>query len=241
MRIALLLLLTAAWGCTTTTVPSQSGGGAGTENAENGEAAENGGATGGEGVPSSLSGQIERVGLDFTASLEVEPILLLKDGVACRCLDEDLDKGTVDDVRAKRPKAVGQWRGEGKSTETSFGNGWKKLAFTPSALALGNGWTSSAAYDRTSTVGVAGTDSFVGASKAITFEPSGSFEMVGATGTSSSAATSRSRGTYSVKGWMMTLTFEDGTEQRVSAMTGEDEPERALWLGGAGYSRLKDE
>ena len=234
MRDALLLLLTlGALGCTaTTTSPSKSDGSPGSENANDGTPDTAGVA------PSSLAGSLERIGLDLNGvSLEVKPLLLLKGGVVCDCLDEDLEKVTADDVQARRPKAIGQWRIEAGRTEINWGTKWRKLAFNPSGIALGDGWTSSTSYERTSTMGVAGTDSFVGASKQITFAADGTFKLAGAATTSSSASTSKSRGTYAVKGWMMTLTFEDGTEQRVSAVTGADKPEGVLWLAGAGYSQ----
>jgi hypothetical protein len=234
MRDAFLLLFTiGALGCTATT--SSASKNDDSPSAENG----NGGAPDTQGVaPSSLAGSLERIGLDLNGvSLEVMPLLLLKGGVVCDCLDEDLESVTLEDVRARRPKAIGQWRLQGTVTEINWGTKWRKLAFNPSGIPLGDGWTSSTSYERTSTMGVAGTDSFVGASKQITFAADGTFKLAGAATTSSSASTSKSRGTYAVKGWMMTLTFEDGTEQRVSAVTGADKPEGVLWLAGAGYSQ----
>jgi hypothetical protein len=231
MRVALLVvMMMGALGCTTSMGSGENGGTSGGPTEDpNGPPAQ------------SLSANIDRVGLDMDGTMAVQPILLLKGGVACKCLDEDLDTVTIEDVRKRRPKDVakdvGQWRPGTKKAEVNWGTKWKELYFNVNGLQLGDGWTSSKSYERTTTIGAAGTDSFAGASKRIAFDPSGRFEFAGGTTTSSSASTSRSKGTYSVSGWMMTLKFADGKEWRVSAVTGGDEPGRTLWLSGAGYAQ----
>jgi hypothetical protein len=79
----------------------------------------------------------------------------------------------------------------------------------------------------------ASTNTYAAASKEITFDETGRVAFAGAAVADGSTATSRSRGSYAVKGWMATLHFDDGTERRLTALTSSDKPGGTLWLGGA--------
>jgi hypothetical protein len=202
-----------------------------------GETSSEPGASSSKQVANSLAAAIESIGMDYGASLEVKPVLLLEDGVACKCLDEDLDVVTLEDVKKRRPKAIGSWRAAGNEVEVHWGTRWEKLGFRTKALPLGDGWTTSKTYERVSSIGFAGTSSDVGAWKQIAFAADGRFKFIGGTTTQNSASSSKSQGSYSVSGLMMTLTFDDGKEERLSAVTGADAPGAVLWLSGYGYTK----
>jgi hypothetical protein len=192
------------------------------------------------GVASSLSSIVDHVGLDYVydgAYGAVVPVLLLNDGVACDCFDEDLDNVTLADLQRRRPEALGQWRVNGEQIDLNWGKGWDELYFTATGLPLGDDWRTSTTYIRITSIGAAGTDTYAAASKEITFDETGRFAFAGAAVADGSTATSRSRGSYAVKGWMATLHFDDGTERRLTALTSSDKPGGTLWLGGGAYSQ----
>lgn len=243
MRAVCLVLVLGVAGCiTTTTPPAGSSGASSGSPAAGGDPGSAGGEAGGSAsassTPGSIGSEIDHVGLDFDG-FKVAPVLLLNQGIACNCLNEDLDAVTVAELQARRPKAFGQWRTDGTKTEVYWGTRWSKLAFNPPGLPLGDEWRSANTYESTTSIGDSASGTWAGASKEITFDETGHFKFAGAAATNVSAGTSKSRGTYSVKGWMMTLQFEDGTEHRVSASTSADEPNGVLWLSGAAYTQPK--
>lgn len=192
-----------------------------------------------DGVAGRLSSIVDHVGLDYAydgSYGQVVPVLLLNNGVACDCLDEDLDRVTLADLQQRRPEALGQWRASGEHVDVNWGKGWDELYFTATGLPLGDDWRASATYVRITSIGYAGTDTYAAASKEITFDAAGHFALAGAAVAEGSVGVSKSRGSYVVKGWMATLRFEDGTERRLTALTSSDKPGNTLWLGGGAYA-----
>lgn len=232
-RVGACLLVAAIAGCTTTTTTGGPGGVDGVDGASGGSAGSTGSAS-----PGSIATVMDHVGLtmsgDFT---QVVPVLLLKEGVACDCLDEDISTVTLDDIRQRKPKVVGQWRATGDGVEVNWGKSWSKLYFKATGLPLGDDWTTTGSYNSTATIGDSASGTFAGASRTINFDASGHFAFAGGAVTNTSASTTKSHGSYVVSGWMLTLTYDDGTESHVTAVTSSDKPGATLWLSGAAYSK----
>lgn len=191
-------------------------------------------ATGTETAASGLLASLDRVAFDMEwglSSSEVKPLLLLADGVACDCLDLEVDTVTLDEVRETKPKRVGQWRTNGDVVEVSWGTKWSKLTFTATGDPLGDGWRTDTRYERYSSVGTPGVD-YVGAARTLTLDSNGRFRSDSAV---SLGATSSREGGYEVAGWMLVLTYDNGVVVRQSAVTTKGES-KAIYLGGSGYS-----
>jgi hypothetical protein len=187
-----------------------------------------------------LLASLDRIVFDMQStgtSLEVQPLLLLTDGAACDCLDLEIDVVTIDEVRATKPKRVGEWRQGSERIEVKWTSTWRKVAFSASAVPLGDDWRPDASYERVSSVGSVGSD-YVGAASTLTFASDGTFRNGTAVVAPGHASSSKDGGTYAVSGWMLTLTYGDGTVRRTSAVgsTGEGS---SVWLGRNGWSLRK--
>lgn len=191
----------------------------------------------GTGMADSATGlvpDIKSVGFDFVynlSSFEVRPVLLLKGGIACDCLDVEIDRITLDEVREVRPKDVGEWReGPPGKVEVKYTGDWRKL-FTRRGVPLGDGWRTSGSYHRVDSAGTPGVD-YVGVASQVQFQNDGRFRW---SKVGSKNSTNEVEGSYDVAGWMLTLSFDDGETLRVTAL-GDGTDGSALYLGGHGYS-----
>jgi hypothetical protein len=228
--LALSLLV----GCVTTTSDDTARGGA---------ASAPGGTTAGNATPDAPdAGPIDRIGLWVTYSIfegaAFKPVVLLRDGRACDCIEEDLDALDVAAIQQKHPKDFGIWRQGTDRIEVQWSGkaDWEGLSKV-AGVGLGSAWRSSKRYQRTTSVGTSGAGDWVGAAKELAFGDSGRFSLAGGVSTEISAATSKTAGTYVVSGYMLTLKFDDGTTQRMSAITTPDDPGHVLWLDGAAYTQ----
>jgi hypothetical protein len=237
------LILGALVGCTATGADTPPAGEPST--AAGGSAASPGATTPGDGQTGAgapAAGPIEQIGFRTTFSVfsgvSFSPVLVLRDGKACDCADQDLDAFDEASVAQKRPNDMGTWRKGADRIEVQWSGStnWDGLSKVP-AVGLGQAWRSANSYSRTTSIGTSGAGDWVGAEKGITFDPSGRFRFAGGVSTEVSGYTSKSGGTYDVNGYMLTLKFDDGTTQRVSAFTTPDDPGHVLWLGGAAYTQ----
>ena len=239
------LALSALVGCVTTTAggtPADADPRGGAPSGDSSAASSGATATGKAEGPTTTAGPIQQIGLMTTydpfGGVTFRPVLVLRDGHACNCVDEDLGAFDLAAVEQRRPNDLGTWRKAADRIEVQWSGktSWAGLSKV-AAVGLGQAWRSSSSYNRTTSTGVAGAGNWVGTTKTITFDPNGRFSLAGGTSTEVSASTSNSTGVYDVNGYMLTLKFDGGTTKTISAVTGADEPGRVLWLNGSAYTQ----
>jgi hypothetical protein len=190
---------------------------------------------------------VERIVFDMSvtvgfggAGMEVRPVMLLRGGVACRCLDEDLQTLNLADLRRRRPEALGAWRQAGTGLQIRWAETWRPVTFRVQARPLGDGWRTSGTYERLSGFGGAGGP-MVAATRTLTLSRDGAFVLSSSAGASAGGVASSSRnaqrGRYQVKGWVLVLQYDDGRTQGLTAMTSAEGGASTLWLAGSSYER----
>jgi hypothetical protein len=174
-------------------------------------------------------------------SLVPVPIALFGDGTACDCLDEDLTTLDLDELRARRPGVVGAWRGGDGDLEVTWSgdDGWHPLGDFSPGMKLGDGWDPQAMFERFESGGGAGAPAVFSSSRIAFAGGEFAIEAAGGVVSEGGSASSESwvQGTYSVEGWILALTYEDGTVEHLTALT-DDEDFGGIWLSGTGYSKV---
>jgi len=177
------------------------------------------------------------------------PIILLKDGVVCKCISIPPEELRIDELRRSKPYQVGRWRKAGDQYQVRWpkSKNWRNITWQKKpARTLGNKWRGRGLYTAvdSASYGSAGMGDYGAYYFSTTFEFSadgrfakgGRLEMA-SEGDGVSATGSRDRkirtGTYDVKDYVMTIKYDDGEIRRYTAITIDG---GMIWLNGVGYA-----
>jgi hypothetical protein len=171
---------------------------------------------------------------------EAYPIALFKDGRALNDTTGLLYPGGLDAHRTSYPESWTQWRRSATGIEVRQSNGtWKAITSRPQPLAP-EGTRRAGVYEALSVASGAGLTIIT--SQNYTFTNTGvigrgSYTIGEAPGLGAISTTPNNRGTYTINGYRLSISFEDGTKEEHVIVV--DARPRYLYIDGALYV-LKD-
>ncbi len=178
------------------------------------------------------------------------PLVLLQGGTVYRNVSEPPEFVDIDAIRLATPYKVGEWRNLEDVYEVRWNevDSWRRITWQEqSATPLGDDWVGNGVYTASASASHGSAGDGGGSyhySTSFEFSPDGRFakggtlEMasVGGGGSYTGSLSRQVRtGTYSVQGYGMTLSFDDGEVRRHAAITTDGD---AVWLDNIGYIRL---
>ncbi len=187
-----------------------------------------------------------KVGVGGFVTLDIYPVVLLKSGEALTQVRGLAAPGGLDAYRLAQPDHFTRWRREGGKLQLAKKTGWEPLPFQTTYARLPEGMKLDGLYrdlEGAGTLGSGGTDS-VTAYDEYRFSRDGTVERTGGVGGrveagDASVATSvRKRvrqGRYRIEGLTLSIRYEDGTIEQRILIADPKNPDKAIWLDGAGY------
>lgn len=186
-----------------------------------------------------------RMGVGGALYQETNPIMLLDNGWASTSMKALVHPGGFDQHRQENPSSWKEWRSNWGSYELLKGDDWKEVAFDTEYAPLPGGTRLDNTYERLSgagTVAVGGGDSVI-IINGFQFFENGQFikgKHVSATaenGLGSVVVGSTSpdeRGTYEIRDYVLTLTYDSGQKELRGIVFDPDDPS-VIWLNGYSY------
>jgi len=174
---------------------------------------------------------------------DYRPIVLFRDGIACRCLDMPLADIDRSEIQRQRPDDVTRWQ----KTSSAFVLTWPgnreptKIAIDvkrPEGLGrdarLDGFWRRLGGGGNTAL----GGSTQIAASMGYQFNQDGTFSLERTAGASAPGVVTsgkrQEQGRYAIEGDALTLSFADGRTERTSIYRQQDDG-RTLWIGGASF------
>jgi hypothetical protein len=176
----------------------------------------------------------------------MRPAILFKNGIICDCMGYAFGSGNPASFQPQHAGDFGRWRRrvDGKFEylfDQSSDTVWSALS-SVSARPLPENWRTAGTYSARSGTGFDGNMTY--ATSSYTFRADGTFttlSTIAATAQSGGATVfagaegGKSSGRYEISGWIMQLTFADGTTERRS-ITWLTDPD-LVWINGTVFVR----
>lgn len=206
----------------------------------------------------ALLAQIDAFGFDSRTTMgiggfittEIYPVVLFRDGRLLRDIEGLMDPRGVAAHQAAHAKQWTRWRREGGELQIAGDKGWAKLPFQSTFRQLPADMRLNGLYRRlggTGNVAMGGTAS-VTVSNEYLFSPDGRVSRDASAGATASTggtsvvtrsqATNR-QGRYRIEGAMLTIRYDDGSEEARLIVTDPKDPSGAIWLDGQGYAQRR--
>ncbi len=206
----------------------------------------------------ALLAQIDSFGFDTRPTMgiggfittEIYPVVLFRDGRLLTDVEGLMFPGGPAAHQAAHPKDWTRWRRQGGELQTAGEKGWEKLPFQSTFKQLPAGMRLDGLYRRlggTGNIAVGGTAT-VAAWNEYRFTPDGRVTRGGGAGARAEAGggsvVTRSQaagqqGSYRIEGVMLTIRYDDGSEEARLIVTDPKDPSGAIWLDGQGYAQRR--
>ena len=193
----------------------------------------------------------QRMGVGGFLTTDVVPVVLFRNGEALTAVEGLGHPGGIAAHKRAKPAAWTRWRRSGGELQIFGKSGWEKLPFQTTYSKLPDGLRLSGRFRRLSgsgNVAVGGTDAVTAFSE-YRFTADGQVQRGGAAGARAQAGNSGvvtqstapgRRGRYHIDGLTLHLRYDDGSSEQRILITDPKDPNRVLWLDGAGYVRRGD-
>jgi hypothetical protein len=196
---------------------------------------------GATGVPSN----VEYIGFHGYGT-GMRPAILFKNGIICDCMGYAFGSGDPASFKPQHAGDFGRWRRRvDRKFEYLFDQSsdtvWSELS-SVAAIPMPENWRTAGTYSARSGAGFDGNMTY--ATSSYTFRADGTFttlSTIAATAQSGSATVfagaegGKTSGRYEISGWIMQLTFADGTTERRS-ITWLNDPS-LIWINGSVFVR----
>lgn len=206
----------------------------------------------------ALLAQIDSFGFDTRPTMgiggfittEIYPVVLFRDGRLLTDMEGLMFPGGPAAHQAAHPKDWTRWRRQGGELQITGDKGWEKLPFQSTFKQLPAGMRLDGLYRRlggTGNIAVGGTAT-VAAWNEYRFTPDGRVTRGGGAGARAEAGggsvVTRSQaagqqGSYRIEGVMLTIRYDDGSEEARLIVTDPKDPSGAIWLDGQGYAQRR--
>ncbi|WP_341887571.1 hypothetical protein [Variovorax sp. YR752] len=206
----------------------------------------------------ALLAQIDSFGFDSRPTMgiggfittEIYPVVLFRDGRLLTDAEGLMFAGGPAAHQAAHPKDWTRWRRQGGELQIAGEKGWEKLPFQSTFRQLPAGMRLDGLYRRlggTGNIAVGGTAT-VAAWNEYRFTPDGRVTRGGGAGARTEAGggsvVTRSQaagqqGSYRIEGVMLTIRYDDGSEEVRLIVTHPKDPRGAIWLDGQGYAQRR--
>ena len=203
---------------------------------------------------STVLAKIDSIGFDTRPAMgyggfitiDIYPILLLKDGQVLKDVEALTFAGGLDAHRAAHPDDWTRWRRSGGELQLLDEKGWEKMEFQITYPKLPDGFRLDGLFRRlggAGTLGVGGTTA-VAVWNEYRFFPDGSLLRGGGAGASAEAGDTSvatgnvaadRRGRYRIEGLMLHISYADGSAEHRILIADPKDPKGAIWLDGQGY------
>ena len=212
----------------------------------------------GQKAPLAALARIDSIGFDTRAAmgyggfitLDIYPILLLKDGQVLKDVEALMYAGGLEAHRAAQPDDWSRWRRSAGELQLLGAKGWEKMKFQTTYAKLPDGFRLDGLYRRlggSGTLGVGGSDAvavwneyrFFADGTLVRGGGAGARSEAGDVTTASQSVAADRRGRYRIEGLTLHITYADGsTEQRI-LITDPKDPKGAIWIDGKGYPQRR--
>ncbi len=203
---------------------------------------------------SNVLARIDSIGFDTRPAMgyggfitiDIYPILLLKDGQVLKDVEALTFAGGLDAHRAAHADDWTRWRRSGGELQLLGEKGWEKMEFQTTYPKLPDGFRLDGLFRRlggAGTLGVGGTTA-VAVWNEYRFFPDGTLLRGGGAGasaetgntsiTTGNVAADR-RGRYRIEGLMLHVSYADGSAEHRILIADPKDPKGAIWLDGQGY------
>ncbi|RYZ82641.1 MAG: hypothetical protein EOP04_21645 [Proteobacteria bacterium] len=213
-------------------------------------------------ITTALTGvqaDIETVGMDIGFIVGVggflysttEPVLIFKDGSACRDMEFLVSNLSQDTHRSQNPEEWTSWRREAGRIQLLSSDGeWENLGFTTEFAPLAKDTKLDRSYSSLSGGGnvATGGSTVIAIESSYTFSNGGRFikgRFVGSSSEFDGVSTSVSsiapnlQGSYTIDGYLITFQFDDGTSEVRTFVMDLLDPE-VFWLNDTAYSASEE-
>jgi hypothetical protein len=177
---------------------------------------------------------------------DTRPVILFRNGIICDCMGYAFGSDNPAAFKSSHAGDFGRWRqrADGKFEylfDQSSDTVWSALS-GGFAKPLPDRWSTHGTYNRISGSGFDGNMTY--ATSSFTFSADGRFttgSTISSTAQSGGATvfaggeSGKTSGRYEISGYMLQLTFDDGTTARKS-ITWQSDPD-VIWINGAGFVR----
>lgn len=178
------------------------------------------------------------------------PVVLFKNGEACKSVEAVVYKGGLEAHKRKNPKLWTRWKMSNGKLMLKNRNKWQKVPYKGTYGPMRRGKKLNNSYSRITGTGntAMGGRSKVTVVENFTFSRDGRFLHKGAGAgdigfddgyrkirTEGYARSKFKKGKYSIDGYILTLRFENGRSSR-NFIVGDPKNPKAIWINGKGYT-----
>ena len=213
----------------------------------------------GQKPPLAALARIDSIGFDTRPAmgyggfitLDIYPILLLKDGLVLKDVEALMFPGGLEAHRAAQPDDWSRWRRAGGELQLLGAKGWEKMKFQTTYAKLPDGFRLDGLFRRlggSGTLAVGGSDSvavwneyrFFADGTLVRGGGAGARSEAGDVSTASQSVAADRRGRYRIEGLTLHITYADGSAEQRILITDPKDPKGAIWIDGKGYAQRRN-